>query len=46
MRLVAMQWSFSIRILCLMECMEQWSNGLLIKALDSQSMGPVFKTTG
>ena len=23
-----------------------WSNGLVVKALDSQSGGPVFKTTG
>ena len=23
-----------------------WSNGLVVKALDSQSRGPVFKTTG
>ena len=23
-----------------------WSNGLLVKALDPQSRGPVFKTTG
>ena len=25
---------------------EKWSNGLVVKALDSQSRGPVFKTTG
>ena len=25
---------------------EQWSNGLVVKTLDSQSRGPVFKTTG
>ena len=25
---------------------KRWSNGLVVKALDSQSMGPVFKTTG
>ena len=23
-----------------------WSNGLVVKALDSQSRGPVFKSTG
>ena len=23
-----------------------WSNGLVVKALDSQSRGPLFKTTG
>ena len=23
-----------------------WSNGLVVKALDSQLRGPVFKTTG
>ena len=23
-----------------------WSNGLVVKALDSHSRGPVFKTTG
>ena len=23
-----------------------WSNGLVVKALDSQSRGPVFKTAG
>ena len=23
-----------------------WSNGLVVKALDSQSRGPVFETTG
>ena len=26
--------------------MGSWSNGLVVKALDSQSRGPVFKTTG
>ena len=25
---------------------EGWSNDLVVKALDSQSRGPVFKTTG
>ena len=26
--------------------MANWSNGLVVKALDSQSRGPVFKTAG
>ena len=31
-------WSYGV--------MELWSNGLVVKALDSQSRGPMFKTTG
>ena len=27
-------------------CYGRWSIGLVVKALDSQSRGPVFKTTG
>ena len=29
-----------------LETFETWSNGLVVKVLDSQSRGPVIKTTG
>ena len=29
-----------------MNLLQKWSDGLAVKALDSQSRGPVFKTTG
>ena len=28
------------------EANSAWSNGLMVKVMDSQSRGPVFKTTG
>ena len=38
-------WPKQIKILCSIN-QDLWSNGLVVKALDSQSRSPVFKTTG
>ena len=37
---------FSNEIFKSLICYSLWNNGLAVKALDFQSWGPVFKTTG